>query len=114
MPSATEFYTTSSGRSPVEEFLNSLNVRTRQKFLYVRSLLEDFGVKLSAPFCKYLGHDIYELRFTGQEGAVRVLYFFIKDNHVVFTNGFLKKTQKTPPKEIELAINRRKLFLGES
>ncbi len=113
MPYVTEFYTTSSGRSPVEEFLDSLNMRTLQKFLYVRSLLEEFGVKLSSPFCKYLGNDIYELRFIGKEGAVRVLYFFIKDKYIIFTNGFLKKTQKTPPKEIELAINRRKAFLEE-
>ncbi|MBN1870760.1 MAG: type II toxin-antitoxin system RelE/ParE family toxin [Candidatus Omnitrophica bacterium] len=114
MPYTTEFFTTSSGRSPVEEFLDSLDLRTRQKFLYTRSLLEEFGVKLSMPFCKYLQSDIYELRFTGREGALRVLYFFIKDDSIVFTNGFLKKTRKAPRKEIELAINRRKTFLEES
>ncbi len=111
MKYTSEFFLTSSGKSPVEEFLNSLNMRTQQKFLYVRSLLEEFGLELKLPFCKYLRNGVHELRFTGKEGAVRVLYFFIKDNRIIFTNGFVKKRQKTPPKEIELAIKRKKLFL---
>lgn len=111
MKYTSEFFLTSSGKSPVEEFLNSLNMRAQQKFLYVRSLLEEFGLELKLPFCKYLRNGVRELRFTGEEGAVRVLYFFIKDNRIIFTNGFVKKRQKTPPKEIELAIKRKKLFL---
>lgn len=107
----TEFYVTSSGRSPVEEFLDSLDIRAQRKFLYVRSLLEESGAKLSMPYCKYLRNDIYELRFTGTEGGVRVMYFFVESNRIVFTNGFLKKTQKTPQKEIQLAINRKKALL---
>ena len=113
MKHTAEFFITSSGKSPVEEFLNSLDMRTQQKFLYARSLLEEFGFKLKLPFCKYLKNDIYELRFTGKEGGVRVLYFFVKDNRVIFTNGFLKKTQKTPLKEIKMATQRRKIFLEE-
>ncbi|VAX34837.1 hypothetical protein MNBD_UNCLBAC01-1476 [hydrothermal vent metagenome] len=101
---------TSSDRSPVEEFLDDLDMRTQRKFLYVRLLLEEFGIKLSMPFCKYLKNDIYELRFKGKEGDVRVLYFFIKDKRIIFTNGFLKKTQKAPVKEIQLAIKRKQVF----
>jgi len=109
----SEFFVTRTGRSPVEEFLNSLDMRTQKKFLYVRSMLEEFGFKPKLPFCKYLKEDIYELRFTGNEGGVRVLYFFVKDNRIIFTNGFLKKTQKTPIKEIRTAVQRKKIFLEE-
>ncbi len=93
--------------------MNSLDMRTQRKFLYVRSMLEEFGLKLKLPFCKYLKEGIYELRFKGREGAVRVLYFFIKDGRIIFTNGFLKKTGKTPSKEIKTAVQRKKIFLEE-
>ena len=89
MKYTSEFFLTSSGKSPVEDFLNPLHMRTKQKFLYVRSLLEEFGTELKLPFCKYLRGGIHELRFTGKEGAVRVMYFFIKSNRIIFTNGFV-------------------------
>lgn len=106
----TEFYLTENGKSPVEEFLNKLNIRTRHKFFYVNNLLEEYGLKLPMPFCKNIGDDIYELRFKGQEGAIRVLYFFIKENRIIYTNGFVKKTNKTPIKEKKLAVNRKNSF----
>ena len=92
----SEYFLTESGKSPVQEFISSLNLRTRQKFYYVRSLLDEFGVKLGLPYCKRLRHDIFELRFVGAEGQVRVLYFFMTGNRIIFTNAFIKKTQKTP------------------
>lgn len=106
-----EFFIKDSGKSPVEDFLNFLDARTQRKFLYIRSLLEEFGIKLAQPFCKYLRDDIFELRFKGKEGAIRVLYFFLNKNRIIFTNGFVKKMQKAPSKEIGLAIERKKVFL---
>ena len=113
MKYTSKFFVTRSGRVPAEEFLNSLDMRTQQKFLYARSMLEEFGFKLKLPFCKYLKEGIYELRFKGREGGVRVLYFFVKNSRVIFTNGFLKKTQKILPKEIKTAVQRKKIFLKE-
>lgn len=94
----------------LQDFLESLDMRSQQKFLYVQSLLEEFGTHLKMPFCKYLKNDIFELRFKGKEGAVRVLYFFVKDRRIIFTNGFVKKTQKTPRKELDIAVKRKNLF----
>ncbi|MFT5388375.1 MAG: phage-related protein [Candidatus Omnitrophota bacterium] len=74
-------------------------------------MLEKFGSKLAMPFCKLLKDNIDELSFQGKEGAVRVLYFFIKNQRIIFTNGFLKKAQKTPLKEIKLAITRKQIFV---
>ncbi len=113
MTCTSEFFITFSGKSPVEEFLDSLDLRTQRKFLYVRSLLETFSFKLKLPHCKRLKEGIYELRFAGREGGVRVLYFFIEDDQVIFTNGFLKKTQKIPAKEIKTAVQRRRIVLEE-
>ncbi len=105
------YYLTESGRSPVEDFIKSLNVRTRQKFFSMVELLEDFGKRLPEPHAKYMGDDIYELRFRGQEGHMRVLYFFYHENTIILVNGFVKKTGKIPSKEKELAAERRKLFI---
>jgi len=74
-------------------------------------LLEEFRHKLPQPHAKYAGDDIFELRFTGKEGGIRILYFFFHRDQVILTNGFIKKTDKLPQREKEVAIERRKLFL---
>jgi len=105
------YYVTQSGKSPVRDFVDSLDSRTQHKFFFVKRLLEEFGYKLPQPHAKYIGDDIFELRFKGQEGHIRVLYFFFHQDKAVFTNGFIKKGRRTPLKEKVLAIERRKLFL---
>lgn len=106
------YYTTELGKSPVEEFIDSLDSKTQTKFFFKKGLLEEFGPRLPQPHAKHIGNGIYELRFEGKEGAIRVLYFFHK-NDIIFTNGFKKKTTKIPQREKALAIERRKLFLAE-
>jgi len=105
------YYKTKEGKSPVEEFIDSLDKRTQLKFFYKKELLEEFGPKLPHPHAKYIGDNMFELRFKGIEGHIRVLYFFFHKNSIIFTNGFIKKTKKIPKKEKEIAINRRKEFL---
>ena len=105
------FYLTEAGKSPVENFIRSLDPRTRRKFYYVKNLLETFGHRLPYPHAKYIGDEIFELRFESMEGAVRVLYFFFDGSKAVLTNGFVKKSNKTPKKEKQTAIERRKIYL---
>ena len=106
------FYCQASGKSPAEDFIRSLDARSRRKFYFVLELLEEMGHRLPEPYAKYIGNDIFELRFTGTEGAVRVLYFFFHQDMAVLTNGFIKKTQKTPENEKSMAVSRRKDFLS--
>ena len=54
----------------------------------------------------------FELRFRGQEGAIRILYFFFHRDKIIFTNGFIKKSSRVPKREILTAIERKKNFLG--
>ncbi len=96
----------------VKEFVDSLDPKTQRKFFFVVELLKEFGHKLSEPHAKYIDDDIFELRFTGREGAVRVLYFFFHHDKAIFTNGFLKKSNKTPVREKWLAIERRKIYFS--
>lgn len=105
------YYVTESGKSPVRDFIDSLDSGSQRKFFFVKSLLEEFGHKLPQPHAKYIGDEIFELRFKGQEGNIRVLYFFFHHGKVIFTNGFIKKSAKLPEKEKALAIERRKAFL---
>jgi phage-related protein len=107
-----DFFCQASGKSPAEDFIRSLDGRSRRKFYFVLELLEEMGHRLPEPYAKYIGNDIFELRFTGTEGAVRVFYFFFHQDRVIITNGFIKKTQKTPDNEKAMAVSRRKEFLG--
>ncbi|MDO8675339.1 MAG: type II toxin-antitoxin system RelE/ParE family toxin [Candidatus Omnitrophota bacterium] len=107
------YYQTDAGRRPVEEFIDSLHERTQQKYFEVVGLLEDYGKSLPKPHADFLGGEIYELRFVGIEGKVRILYFFYHGNKIIFTNGFVKKRQKAPKIEVELAKERRILYIGK-
>ncbi|MBU4377042.1 MAG: type II toxin-antitoxin system RelE/ParE family toxin [Candidatus Omnitrophica bacterium] len=107
------YYLTESGRSPVREFIDSLDFKSQRKFFFVKELLEEFGYKLPFPHAKYIGKDVFELRFRGHEGNVRVLYFFYHQDKAIFTNGFIKKSAKTPKKEIEIAVARKAKYLNK-
>ncbi len=108
----TSFFVTDSGRSPVLEFLESLDQRAQRKFLFVRGLLEEFGHRLSLPYVKYIGNDIYELRFVGSEGNIRMLYFFFLAQTIIFVHGFVKKTNKIPTRELLVAKERRMEYIN--
>jgi phage-related protein len=105
------YYITESSKSPVRDFIDALDAASQRKFFFAKSLLEEFGHKLPQPHVKYLGDDIFELRFIGKEGQIRILYFFFHQDKVIFTNGFIKKTGKLPEREKALAVERRKAFL---
>jgi phage-related protein len=107
------YYITASGSSPVREFIDSLNDRSQRKFFFVKALLEEFGYRLPYPHVKYLRDSIFELRFKGIEGEIRVLYFFFQRGKVIFTNGFIKKSGKTPKNELSIAMSRRNEFLNQ-
>ena len=70
-------------------------------------LLEEYGNLARAPLSKELEDGIFELRTIEGNDIIRVLYFFDKDKIIIATNGFVKKQQKTPKNEIELAKARR-------
>ena len=105
------YFKTASGRAPAREFIESLDPRSQRKFFFVLGLLEEFGHRLPAPHAKHLRDGIFELRFGAIEGDIRLLYFFFSGNQVILTNGFVKKSGKTPSRERRLAVERRGLFL---
>ena len=100
-----------NGEVPVEEFLDSINPKMRAKIYGLMEILQEKGNMLREPYSKHLDDGIYELRCKFGSDVTRVLYFFYYDGKIVMTNGFVKKTQKAPKKEIKLAKERRKDFM---
>lgn len=74
-------------------------------------VLEEKGNKLKEPYSKYLEDGIFELRGKVGNDISRVLYFFYYEGKIIVTNGFIKKTQKTPRKQIKIAKERRKDYI---
>lgn len=74
-------------------------------------MLEDYGPDLKQPYSKHLEDGIFELRVKFSSNITRTLYFFAKGKRIILANGFVKKTQKTPKKEIDLAKRRRVDYL---
>lgn len=107
-------YQKANGEKPVEKFLDELNVKVRARVMRMIKILKENGTRLREPYSKNLGDGIFELRIQQGNNRLRVLYFFIQGNNIVLTNGFVKKTQKTPKKELEKAKKYRKIFLERS
>lgn len=109
-----EFYEDTDGDKPVEEFLLSLDVKMRAKLLGILEILQEKGNLLREPYSKHLEDGIFEIRGKVGTDISRVLYFFFYDRKIILTNGFIKKSQKTPKKEIQMAKNRRRDYIERS
>ncbi len=104
------FYRTGSDACPVEEFLDSLTGKQAQKVAWVLRLIEELDRVPSQYFKKLVNtEDIWEVRVQLGNNIFRLLGFFDEDekNLLILTHGFAKKTQKTPPQEIETATKRK-------
>lgn len=106
-----EFFESPNGDIPVEKFLLSLDLKMRAKLLGILQILQEKGPLLREPYSKHLDSGIFELRGKSGSNITRVLYFFYCGGKIVLTNGFVKKSQKTPRSELELAKKRRKIYL---
>lgn len=106
-----EFYSTADGRSPVRDFIKSLPKKLYSKTARAIKLLREHGNQIKPPYSMPLCDGLFELRVKFSSDIVRIIYFYLEGRIIVLTNGFVKKQQKTPINEIELALKRRKLFL---
>ena len=103
-----EFYTTSTGRCPVQEFLDDLPDRTVQKIAWVLRVVRDLDLVPANYFKKLVNtDDIWEVRVDVGRNTFRLLGFFDGRAFIVLTNAFQKKTQETPSAEIRLAEARK-------
>lgn len=106
-----EFFELDNGKCPIADFLNGLNTKLRSKTVKMISLLEQNGTDLRMPYSKMLNDGIFELRCKQGSDITRILYFFYVGQRIVLTNGFIKKTNKTPLHQIETAKKYRDIYL---
>ncbi|MDR0853824.1 MAG: type II toxin-antitoxin system RelE/ParE family toxin [Clostridiales Family XIII bacterium] len=111
-----DFYEDKSGNQPVKEVLLELRkkagtskdarIQYKQILTHIRAL-EAYGTRIGEPKVKHIDGSLWELRPI----AHRILFFYWRDNKFILLHHFIKKTQKTPPKEIERAKQYMKDYL---
>ena len=112
MKCKVDFYRTMRGDSPVQVFLDELPAKLRAKNVRELTLLAEYGTELPAPYVKRLhgreAQGLWELRVKLASDITRVFYFFPTGDRVLLLHGFLKKSEETPPKELQTAVRRMK------
>ena len=98
-----EYFEKKDGTYPAEEFILSQDNKMKAKLFRLLDLLEMQGNQLRGPHSKYLEDGIFELRAKHGNNISRIFYFFAAKQKIILTNGFVKKTPKTPQGEIAIA-----------
>ena len=80
-------------------------------FLHIAEMIEELGPNLGRPYVGTLGARLFEIRAKGREGIGRSIYCTVKGREVIILHSFVKKSQKTPKKDLDLARKRMKDIL---
>lgn len=78
------------------------------KLLHIFEMIQSSGPNLGMPYTDSLGDGLFEVRAKGQEGIGRSLFCYTNGKVIIILHSFIKKTQKTPKKELEIALTRKK------
>lgn len=97
------FYEMEDGSHPAYDYINTLSNKMQAKIYKIAAMLEQTGPQLRMPYSEHLQDGIFQIRAQQEGNISRVLYFFAVGQRIVLTNGFTKKTTRTPPAEIERA-----------
>jgi phage-related protein len=93
----------------VENELEALPTDMRARFIRIVELIETFGLhNVGMPHIRHLQDKLWEMRMKGKDGISRALYVTVEAERLVVLRAFIKKTQKTPTREIRLALERAK------
>ena len=92
----------------VEDEILQMPNKIQARMLKLLELIEKHGANLGPPHTEALSDGLFEIRAKAQEGIGRGLFCYLKDQQVYVLLAFVKKTQKTPRKELELARQRQK------
>ena len=97
----------------VDEELDALPDDMRARFVRISELITVVGLeRVGAPHVRHLVGPLWEMRMTGRDGTSRALYVTVRDRRVVVLRVFVKKTRRTPRREIEVALRRAREVLG--
>lgn len=101
------FYCTASGNEPVREWLKTLDAADR-KIVGQDIATAEFGWPVGMPVCRSLGNGLYEIRSDLASRRIARVIFCVTKQRMVLLHGFIKKTQKTPKLDLDLARKRKK------
>ena len=101
------FYRSLTGAEPVLDWLRSLSEQDRRVIGTDLSTVQ-FGWPIGMPLCRPLGEGLWEVRSTLPSRRIARLLFFVDQGRIGIVNGFIKKTEKTPPDDLALARKRMK------
>lgn len=97
----------------VQNWVKAMPTGIRAAYARLAGLLIEFGLDVRMPHSRAMGNGLFELRPRGKEGIARIFYCILIDQRIVILHGFIKKTQKTPCKDLNLAIQRMKEVKNE-
>ncbi len=104
---AAVFYQTAKGKMPVRDWL--LNLDKTDRLTIGKDIQKvEFGWPIGLPYCRPLGQGLYEVRSDISDGRIARVIFSIRGQQMVLLHGFIKKTRKTPKRELDLALTRQK------
>jgi phage-related protein len=101
------FYRTAAGGEPVRDWLRGLSTEDRRTIGTDLATVQ-VGWPIGMPLCRSIGESLWEVRSRLSGNRIARLIFFISDGRVGVVHGFIKKTQKTPLAEIDIAKARMK------
>jgi len=96
----------------LESWLNDIPKDIKARIISIVDLLVEHGPQnVREPYVKHLQGKLYEIRAKGKDGIARVFYFTMTGQRIVLLHGFINKTQKTPKRELAIAVVRMKEIL---
>lgn len=97
-------WTVETLNADVDAELEALPDDQRAKFIWISELIQTHGLhNVRGPYVKVLGKGLWEMRMKGRDGISRAIYVTEKPKRVIVLRVFVKKTQKTPRKEIKVS-----------
>ena len=108
-----EYYQSEAGKSPVSEFIDSMETSAKARVARNLDLLEEFGIELGMPYAKHLGKQLWELRIRQARNRYRIIYFLASGQTFVLLHGLTKKTGPVPRSDLETAERRRDDYLSK-
>jgi phage-related protein len=101
------FYALPSGREPVREWLKELSAEDRK---IVGEDIKDveFAWPIGMPLCRSLGQGLWEVRSNLTQARIARVLFCESEGRMLLLHAFIKKTQKTPASDLELAVKRKR------
>ena len=103
------FFRTDAGRERVREWLNSLDKEDR-KTIGEDIKLVQFRWPLGMPLVRKIETDLWEVRSHLSDGRITRVFFSVEGDEMALLHGFIKKSQKTPQRDLNLARNRKNLW----